>query len=55
MVAISEELRFAWCAEQSLAASRARLAEDLRREVRTLIRDGKVRPGDQGLPGCPPR
>ena len=44
MVAISEELRCLVCQNESLAASRAELAEDLRREVRTLIRDGKSDP-----------
>jgi len=41
MVAISEELRCLVCQNESLAASRAELAEDLRREVRSLIREGK--------------
>lgn len=41
MIAISEELRCLVCQNESLAASRAELAEDLRREVRKLIRDGK--------------
>ncbi len=41
LVAISEELRCLVCQNESLAASRAELAQDLRREVRTLIRDGK--------------
>ena len=44
MVAISEELRCLVCQNESLAASRAELAEDLRREVRKLIRDGKSDP-----------
>ena len=41
MIAISEELRCLVCQNESLAASHAELAEDLRREVRKLIRDGK--------------
>lgn len=41
MIAISEELRCLVCQNESLAASHAELAEDLRREVRSLIRDGK--------------
>ena len=44
MVAISEELRCLVCQNESLAASRAELAEDLRREVRKLIHDGKSDP-----------
>ena len=44
MVAISEELRCLVCQNESLAASRAEHAEDLRREVRKLIRDGKSDP-----------
>lgn len=42
MVAISEELRCLVCQNESLAASRADLAQDLRREIRTLIRQGKT-------------
>lgn len=41
LVAISEELRCLVCQNESLAASRAELADDLRREVRKLINDGK--------------
>jgi cytochrome c-type biogenesis protein CcmH len=41
MVAISEELRCLVCQNESLAVSRAELAQDLRREVRTLIRQGR--------------
>ena len=41
LVAIAEELRCLVCQNESLAASRAELAEDLRREVRTLIKAGK--------------
>mgnify|MGYP002412697978 FL=1 len=44
LVVISEELRCLVCQNESLAASRAELAEDLRREVRKLIRDGKSDP-----------
>jgi cytochrome c-type biogenesis protein CcmH len=38
---IAEELRCLVCQNESLAGSRADLAQDLRREVRTLIKDGK--------------
>ena len=41
MVAISEELRCLVCQNESLAGSNAELANDLRREIRTLIKDGK--------------
>ena len=41
MVAISEELRCLVCQNESLAGSRADLAQDLRREIRTLIKQGK--------------
>jgi cytochrome c-type biogenesis protein CcmH len=41
LIAISEELRCLVCQNESLAGSRAELAEDLRREVRKLIQDGK--------------
>ena len=41
MVAISEELRCLVCQNESLAGSRAELANDLRREVRGLISAGK--------------
>ena len=41
MIAISEELRCLVCQNESLAGSRAELAQDLRREVRTLIKEGK--------------
>ncbi|MGA1068849.1 MAG: cytochrome c-type biogenesis protein, partial [Burkholderiaceae bacterium] len=37
---ISEELRCLVCQNESLASSRAELANDLREEVRTLIVDG---------------
>jgi cytochrome c-type biogenesis protein CcmH len=39
---ISEELRCLVCQNESLAGSRADLAQDLRREIRTLIKDGKT-------------
>jgi cytochrome c-type biogenesis protein CcmH len=41
MIAISEELRCLVCQNESLAGSRAELAQDLRRELRSLIRQGK--------------
>lgn len=41
MIAISEELRCLVCQNESLAGSHAELAEDLRREIRTMIRAGK--------------
>lgn len=41
MVAISSELRCLVCQNESLSGSHAELAQDLRREIRTLIRDGK--------------
>lgn len=44
MLAISEELRCLVCQNESLAASHAELAEDLRREVRSLIKQGKTDP-----------
>ncbi len=42
MVAISEELRCLVCQNESLAGSHADLAQDLRREIRTLIGQGKT-------------
>ena len=42
LVVIAEELRCLVCQNESLASSHAELAEDLRREVRTLIRSGKT-------------
>ncbi|TBR06675.1 MAG: cytochrome c-type biogenesis protein CcmH [Rugosibacter sp.] len=42
MVAISEELRCLVCQNESLAASRADLANDLRREIRKMIVQGKT-------------
>jgi cytochrome c-type biogenesis protein CcmH len=41
LIAIAEELRCLVCQNESLAGSRADLANDLRREVRTLIKSGK--------------
>lgn len=41
LIVIAEELRCLVCQNESLAGSRADLAQDLRREVRTLIRAGK--------------
>lgn len=41
LVTISEELRCLVCQNESLAASRAELANDLREEVRKLIHQGK--------------
>ena len=42
MVAISEELRCLVCQNESLAGSHAELALDLRREIRTMIGQGKT-------------
>lgn len=42
LIIISEELRCLVCQNESLAGSRADLAMDLRREIRTLIKDGKT-------------
>jgi cytochrome c-type biogenesis protein CcmH len=41
LVKISEELRCLVCQNESLAGSRADLAMDLRREIRTMIKTGK--------------
>lgn len=41
LIAISEEMRCLVCQNESLAGSRADLALDLRREIRTLIKEGK--------------
>jgi cytochrome c-type biogenesis protein CcmH len=41
MLSISEEMRCLVCQNESLAASRSDLAMDLRRELRTLIKQGK--------------
>jgi cytochrome c-type biogenesis protein CcmH len=42
LIAISEEMRCLVCQNESLAGSRAELAQDLRRELRELIRAGKT-------------
>jgi cytochrome c-type biogenesis protein CcmH len=42
MLTISEEMRCLVCQNESLAASRSDLAMDLRRELRTLIKQGKT-------------
>ena len=41
LLAISSELRCLVCQNESLAGSNAELAGDLRREIRTLIKDGR--------------
>ncbi len=41
LVAISSELRCLVCQNESLAGSQAELAQDLRREIRTMIQSGK--------------
>jgi cytochrome c-type biogenesis protein CcmH len=41
LIAISEEMRCLVCQNESLAGSRAELAQDLRRELRELIRQGR--------------
>ncbi len=42
LIAISEEMRCLVCQNESLAGSRAELAMDLRRELRSLIKQGKT-------------
>jgi cytochrome c-type biogenesis protein CcmH len=42
LTAIAEEVRCLVCQNESLAGSRADLAQDLRREIRSLIRQGKT-------------
>ncbi|EXI77507.1 MAG: Cytochrome c-type biogenesis protein CcmH precursor [Candidatus Accumulibacter appositus] len=42
LLEISTELRCLVCQNESLAGSHAELANDLRREIRTLINDGKT-------------
>jgi len=42
LLAISEELRCLVCQNETLAASRAELAEDLRNEIRGMIRQNKT-------------
>lgn len=41
LIAIAEEMRCLVCQNESLAASRAELAQDLRRELREQIRQGR--------------
>ena len=41
MVAISDEMRCLVCQNESLSGSHAELAQDLRREIRTMIKEGK--------------
>lgn len=41
LLSISEELRCLVCQNETLAASRADLAQDLRREIRQMIHEGK--------------
>jgi cytochrome c-type biogenesis protein CcmH len=41
LIVISEEMRCLVCQNESLAGSRSDLANDLRAEIRTLIREGK--------------
>ena len=41
LVKLSEELRCLVCQNQNIADSNAELAQDLRREIRTMIKDGK--------------
>ena len=42
LIALSEEMRCLVCQNESLAGSRAELAQDLRRELRELIRAGRT-------------
>ena len=42
LISISEEMRCLVCQNESLAGSRSDLANDLRREIRTLIKEGKT-------------
>jgi cytochrome c-type biogenesis protein CcmH len=42
LIVISEEMRCLVCQNESLAGSRSDLANDLRREIRTLIKEGKT-------------
>ena len=44
LIGIADELRCLVCQNESLAGSRAELAQDLRREIRSLIRNGKTDP-----------
>jgi len=42
LIVISEEMRCLVCQNESLAGSRSELANDLRREIRNLIKEGKT-------------
>ena len=42
LIAIADELRCLVCQNESLTGSRAELAQDLRREIRSLIKAGKT-------------
>ena len=42
LIGISEEMRCLVCQNESLAGSRSDLAQDLRREIRGLIKEGKT-------------
>ena len=42
LVSISEEMRCLVCQNESLSGSRSELAQDLRREIRNLIKQGKT-------------
>ena len=42
LIGIADELRCLVCQNESLAGSRAELAQDLRREIRTMIKAGKT-------------
>ena len=42
LVGIADELRCLVCQNESLSGSRAELAQDLRREIRTLIKTGRT-------------
>jgi cytochrome c-type biogenesis protein CcmH len=42
LIAIADELRCLVCQNESLAGSRADLAQDLRREIRAMIKQGKT-------------
>jgi len=42
LISISEEMRCLVCQNESLSGSRSGLANDLRQEIRTLIKEGKT-------------
>jgi cytochrome c-type biogenesis protein CcmH len=42
LISISEEMRCLVCQNESLSGSRSELAQDLRREIRDLIKQGKT-------------